>query len=849
MTTAPICFTPKQLHYFKRELITEQLINEIEILIKSPDTASILDKEDIAVTTPFLRYIFHNMIIEFPLLKHTCDDNFWPKCKDFLNEFSKVNLDAYYTPRNSESQKQRKMIQHKIQKSLVFAFCASIKTLQGEEESIRVNPQDAAETMASTAVTASTTAPAVSAAVSDRFRVNIVTVRQIKEKKTLREVSHAEFLIETWFPHQCEPVYVGRRHGDFRRLRDQLKHQFKNMDIPLVPSKSVNTAQQHGFRENDRLLLRSFLYHLTGDPCGTSMPSKHQQQIQKSHVLRKFLSDSPILFTVEEEQDALVRETADNHRFEEQQQYQKELDRRVLELNETLEGLKKEILLPGGLTGVFDIVKKTQNIQDLPVSLKKAFEWGRINFAFALHSQFLTSDTATENLNTLRRTHGLMPYRTMALILRFSNPMSMVKSILDLFLAQPFGGRSLFQRMIISNMNEESKSFEKDIKLLQKKINDKQICQKIYNAVRTPLPEHSNFRGNRTRIMEIIALLGNDEIKPVLSAEQISLLAAFDETHETKKQVKHIAQLWELYALQYEQELMMNLVFQGVTGELLKEFISVFYQPLAQVYKAADISTTIRHVASFLDDLLQVINELPANLDVNDTIQVFIDLVQRHEQHFYDFVHNVHSQEASKVFDELIQYVDKLFTFVAHGIPGKIDVWHSIEKVVPKQELHILEQEIDAICQYRYQQKMYHFEKQRRKLMIQQQSDGAGMDGSTSGLAKLAADATQERQSDIFQYIPRRNELVGAMGDFEELQYEDEAIYSPSMRSSDDEDSMNDSQSSGSSLESKSSTSNSSRISHVGIEKPVLKWIPKIVPYFVQDVVDIMTNIDNNNNP
>ncbi|CEP18647.1 hypothetical protein [Parasitella parasitica] len=839
MATAPICLTPKQLHYFKRELITEQLINEIDTLIKNPDIASILDKED-NETTPFLRYIFQNMIIEFPLLKHTCDDNFWPKCKIFLNEFSKVNLDAYYTPRSSESQKQRKMIQHKIQKSLVFAFCASIKTLQGQEESIRVNPQEsaaaaaAAAAMPPTAVTATTMAPTVLAAVSDRFKVNIVTVRQIKEKKTLREVSHAEFLIETWFPHQSEPVYVGRRHGEFRRLRDQLKHQFKNMDIPLVPSKSANTVQQEGFRENDRLLLRSFLYHLTGDPCGTC--SKHQQQIQKSHTLRKFLSDSPILFTVQEEQDARLREAADNHRLEKQQQYQKELDERVLVLNETLEDLKKEILQPGGLTGVFEIIKRTRNIQDLPVSLKKAFEWGRIK-------QFLTSDIATENLNNLRRTHGLMPYRTMAVILRFSNPMSMMKSILDLFLAQPFGGRSLFQRIIISNMNEESKAFEKDIKLLQEKINDKQICQKLYNAVRTPLPEHSNFRDHRLRTMEALDLLGNDQIKPLLSAEQIAMLSAFDETHDTKKQIKHIVQLWELYARQYEQELMMNLVFQGVTGELLKEFISVFYQPLAQVYKAADISSTIRHVASFLDDLLQVIDELPANLSVNDTIQLFIDLVQRHEQHFYEFVHNVHSQEASKVFDELIQYLDKIFTFIAQGIPGKIDIWHSIEKVVSKQELPALEEEIDAICQYRYQQKIYHFERQRRKLIHQQ-----SIDDSTDGLTKNPAAPDQKHQIDIFQYIPRRNELADAIGDFEESQFEDEAISSLSMSGS-DEESMHGNQSSGSSLESRrSSKSSSSRLSHVGIEKPVLKLIPKIVPYFVQDVVDIMKNPNNNNN-
>ncbi|KAG1079689.1 hypothetical protein G6F42_023652 [Rhizopus arrhizus] len=294
---------------------------------------------------------------------------------------------------------------------------------------------------------------------------------------------------------------------------------------------------------------------------------------------------------------------------------------------------------------------------------------------------------------------------------------------------------------------------------------------------------------------------------------------------------------------------MMNLVFQGVTGELLKEFISVFYQPLAQVYKAADISTTIRHVASFLDDLLQVIDELPADLDVANTIQLFIDLVQRHEQHFYEFVHNVHSQEASKVFDELIQYLDKLFTFVAQGIPGKIDIWHSVEKVITKEELPALEQEIDAICQYRYQQKMYHFERQRRKLMIHHHGNNGFHNGTIEGLAKIAADADQERQNDIFQYIPQRKELVGAMGDFEEFQYEDDVILSPGISSSDEEDDVDDGRSSGSSLESRrSSKSSSSHISHVGIEKPALKLIPKIVPYFVQDVVENMKKSNHNNN-
>lgn len=39
-----------------------------------------------------------------------------------------------------------------------------------------------------------------------------------------------------------------------------------------------------------------------------------------------------------------------------------------------------------------------------------------------------------------------MPYRAVAQVLKLSNPFAMVKGVLDLFLAQPFGGKSLFQR-------------------------------------------------------------------------------------------------------------------------------------------------------------------------------------------------------------------------------------------------------------------------------------------------------------------------------------------------------------------------------------------------------------------
>lgn len=68
------------------------------------------------------------------------------------------------------------------------------------------------------------------------------------------------------------------------------------------------------------------------------------------------------------------------------------------------------------------------------------------SLAFVLQTQFLTSDRAVENTSNLKRTHMLMPYRAIAQILKISNPFLMVKGVMDLFLAQPFGGKSLFQR-------------------------------------------------------------------------------------------------------------------------------------------------------------------------------------------------------------------------------------------------------------------------------------------------------------------------------------------------------------------------------------------------------------------
>lgn len=59
---------------------------------------------------------------------------------------------------------------------------------------------------------------------------------------------------------------------------------------------------------------------------------------------------------------------------------------------------------------------------------------------------FVASDQASDTLAQLKRVHGLMPYFMLKGILKVSNPMAMIRGVLDLFLARPFGGQSLIQR-------------------------------------------------------------------------------------------------------------------------------------------------------------------------------------------------------------------------------------------------------------------------------------------------------------------------------------------------------------------------------------------------------------------
>jgi len=67
------------------------------------------------------------------------------------------------------------------------------------------------------------------------------------------------------------------------------------------------------------------------------------------------------------------------------------------------------------------------------------------------------------------------------------------------------------------------------------------------------------------------------------------------------------SQLLKLYARQRDKQQIMSLVFEGVTASLLRDMITILYEPLAKVYQTANVYNSVMDFKEFMDDLIDVV--------------------------------------------------------------------------------------------------------------------------------------------------------------------------------------------------------------------------------------------------
>ncbi|KAF7355337.1 PX-domain-containing protein [Mycena sanguinolenta] len=793
-TSSSIDLTPLRAHYLKKALIQLQFNHELdEITSPLPNNVSSLSylgppfspppKGAPLLDLPFLRYMFRQFVLTFPFMAAAPKDFYSDKLQPFMASVLARNISptsVFDDGSEGAEQALRLRLLAKAERNLSLFVGAATK-LAEKEEVVRLTQIDL-DRLESAA--RKRQAKNLEAA-KDIFEVNIVSVRTVVDKGRVRSRAHEEFIVRTRrsnFPD----VFVSRRYGDFRALALELRKAHPMEDIrpppvkdrttvsapsassPLSPAPSFASRQQAMWddpdqtppiqqisrlaREKNRLTLRAYLHSLLASYTIASSP-----------VLKSFLLSGPTTLRGEEVEDALRREEADRVRDDGRKHFAKEIASRVDGLRDAVKSVKGDIMGKDGLTQIFATVKVTPNVRDLPSNYKAVLEWARMSLASTVFQQFVASDNASETFASLKRIHGLMPYFMLKAALRISNPIAMIRSVLDLFLVQPFGGRSLLQRMFTGSLTEEVRALEEEIEAVKEKVEDPMICEKIRQFVYAPREIQDMLKADAVaERMNLITVVLRAADEPFLSRAQMHRVAKAHRAHaiymahresladsddddgpkdDDAWLFEDLKVLANLYSRLRDREQLIGLIFEGSTSELLKDMITIFYTPLAQVYRAASIADSLSDLQSFINDLIKTVEQSEDLEDPRRTVQAFIDLIERHEQAFYNFVHKVHSK-GEGLFDSLMRWIELFLTVVREGLGEPI----SLEFLLPHtgQERQVILEEVDKIALYHYKLKVIYEDKLRRRFGRVQasvaQNDADAEDEATKALVDGVAE-------------------------------------------------------------------------------------------------------------
>lgn len=334
-----------------------------------------------------------------------------------------------------------------------------------------------------------------------------------------------------------------------------------------------------------------------------------------------------------------------------------------------------------------------------------------------------------------KRIHNLVPYTLMKNVIRITNPAAVMSSVLDLFLAQPFGSRSLLQRIFSMTLNEGIKDFQKGINSLVSKVDDTVLTQKLKSfvdadeAVKNIIREEAEAED----VDIIVAVLRSELIEPELTPEQIGKVFnswvawnhAVDnvdlEMQQGAQWFANMKQLLKLYTRQRDKAMMLSIVEEPVTLQLFRDLFTIFYEPLVRVYKSANVYSSITDFALFADDAISVIESAQrqdASADPNQTVQAFIDLCARHEDNFYKFIHEVHLHD-NGLFQSLMAWIEEILEFLRKGPRGgKMDMNALFQGAVSAGQIDkvVAWEEINALIKWQEDRKRWHLNKTRQKM-------------------------------------------------------------------------------------------------------------------------------------
>lgn len=386
----------------------------------------------------------------------------------------------------------------------------------------------------------------------------------------------------------------------------------------------------------------------------------------------------------------------------------------------------------------------------------------RTRIAATIYNLFLADDNSNELFAQAKRIHSLVPYTLLKNVIRIANPAAVMSGVLDLFLAQPFGSRSLLQRIFSMTLNDGIRSFQRSIDGLAEEVDDHILTQKLKTFTDSDEDIKNIIREEAANedVDLVVSILRSELISPELTTEQVEKVFnayvawnyAVENVDEEMKQgaqwFAHMKQLLKLFTRQRDKAVMHSIVEEPVTLQLFRDLFTIFYEPLVRVYKSANVYSSITDFAVFADDAISVVEKYhrqDVSADPNQTVQAFIDLCARHEHNFYKFIHEVHIHD-NGLFGSLMTWLEDILEFLRHGPRGgKLDMNALFQggTAVGQIDKDLALQEINSLIKWHEDRKRWHLNKTRQKMAAEGTGGGnelfptSSLKGSDFGLEEV----------------------------------------------------------------------------------------------------------------
>ncbi|KAL8839990.1 MAG: hypothetical protein Q9170_001532 [Blastenia crenularia] len=791
--------TGKQEHYLKRELLSQQVDFEITELASTtalqrfgaPFRSDYGEVAPVDSDLPILRFIFVHHVRNFPFLDQAREKEFWQdKLQVFLELFAQKHISS--SEDRLEESKRRKLA-IKAKKLVELMMVSGIPTASGYEERIRFSELEVVDRGAQDQGLL-VNAPEGNAI--NGWDVNVAGVRTTSVKRTVRYHQHAEFILRVKRSGTSD-LYIGRRYGEFAKLHKRLRTELPGKVLVPLPRKnrsstasvflgvggdddassvsSVST-QNTGFTHNDSGSLRSVV-GMGHRRAASAQPDRssprasgeyrrehvtlyredqrvslraflrtclQNPQVAGSKAMEDFLTSNPVKLNEEEREDLDRRKAMDEKRIEEQKRFYEIARQRAKELDVYMERFRRDIVESNGLTRLFQEIREKERIADLTAEYQKFAEWLRIEVAATIYHLFLAEDNSPELFAQAKRIHSMIPYGALKQVIRFANPAMVMRGVLDLFLAQPLGTRSLAQRVLGMALNDGIRGFQKSIDSLVAKIDDRVFCEKIKSFVNADENTKNIVRSEAVvdGVDLIVAILKTEHIAPEPSPEEVG--KAFnayvawnhavdnvdDEMKAGAQLFAYLKQLLKMYTRQRDKAMMLSVIEESVTLQLFRDLFTIFYEPLVRVYKSANVYNSVTDFAAFGDDMFRVLDlaqRQDVSADPNQTVQSFIDLCARHQDNFYKFVHEVHVHD-NGLFSQLMGWLEGILEFLRHGPKGgKLDMNALFQGAVDMNQIDKAAAiaEIDHLVKWQEERKKWHQDKTRQKMAAETSSSSA----------------------------------------------------------------------------------------------------------------------------